>query len=549
MTTRNNARRGVVPVVAQAGTALAPLIAVGVTNTIGLLLKPRELIRVLKAKPWILLILAAIAGGAWGLYTWITAPAESRRGGTTVAVTGAATGTDWSKVALEIIRQRAMAPIPSAPASQAAADPLAADATQTAIPFRGNNGRSGHMGGPAPRGLQTTWAYYPYDDRFNMILSSPLVAGGMVYGASCQLDPEGGSFGAVFCLDATTGVEQWLCEVAAPGTERYFTGFYSSPALSADGQSLIIGQGLHTDFDAELLCLDAATGAVRWTVATPLHLESSPAIEGDLVVIGAGAVENADSGKPEGDPDGRGNPGFVLGVRISTGEVVFRAPVADPESAPILHQGICYIGSGLNGSRVVALRTESDAELAAAGLKRVLWDVPSPFPATGPITLIDDTVLVGCGKGDIVHTVKDPEGRVLALDAATGATKWTVDMPDAVLGPIAVDGHFAAVPCRNGELVAIDIAAEGSVLWRSRIKDDQPILAGAAIAGESVYALTNTGFLAIFERSDGTQVERHFINDRAGEMKLTTSAPIIAEGSVFVGSETGGLRRMVGAAP
>ena len=93
----NDAQLSVVPVVAQAGTALAPLIAVGVTNTIGLLLKPRELIRVLRAKPWILLVLVLIGAAGWGLWSWWTAPpATAARG--TAAPTGAvsASTTDWS---------------------------------------------------------------------------------------------------------------------------------------------------------------------------------------------------------------------------------------------------------------------------------------------------------------------------------------------------------------------------------------------------------------------------------------------------------------------
>ncbi len=554
LTSLDDAQRTVVPVVAQAGTALAPLIAVGVTNTIGLLMKPKELLRVLRAKPWILLILLVIGLAGWGLWSWLMAPpaavATTRGGNGTPAAAG---GTDWSKVALEIIRQRNSGPAPAAvPAIEApkATAGAAPNATASAFYFRGGPGRSGHLGGAPPSGLKAAWNYYPQDDRLAMTLSSPAAQGGRIFGASCLLDPPG-SYGTVFCLDAATGAEQWLSTVLDPAKKLDFVGFFSSPALTADGKSLIVGQGLHTDYDARLVCLDAATGALRWTVPTALHLESSPAIDGDIVVIGAGAVEQGEDHKPVGDPNGRGSIGFVLGVRISTGEVLFREPVIDPESSPVLKDGICYIGSGMNGSRVVALRADlSDAELVAKKLSRKLWDVATPYPATGAVTMSGDLVLIGCGKGDFVFAAPDPEGRVIALDAATGATRWSAQLPDAVLGAIATDGTFAAVPCRNGEVIAIDLAAQGKVLWRARVNKQAPILAAPAIAADLVYAVSNDGWMGVFSRSDGKQLERHYINspERPGEMNLSTSSPLIVDGRLYVGSETGGLRCFSGSA-
>ncbi|NQU20894.1 MAG: hypothetical protein HQ567_06390, partial [Candidatus Nealsonbacteria bacterium] len=42
------------------------------------------------------------------------------------------------------------------------------------------------------------------------------------------------------------------------------------------GKSLVIGQGLHPDYDSELVCIDTATGTVKWLIDCPLHIESSP---------------------------------------------------------------------------------------------------------------------------------------------------------------------------------------------------------------------------------------------------------------------------------
>jgi outer membrane protein assembly factor BamB len=166
-----------------------------------------------------------------------------------------------------------------------------------------------------------------------MFLSTPLVRGGRVYGACCILDLVG-NFGAVVCLDAATGQRIWRAELKDASHD--FKGFFSSPAMSADGKSLVIGQGLHPDYDSDLVCLDAETGKVKWLIDCPLHIESSPAIEGDMVVAGAGAVEDPATHLParHGDPAKDKNPGYVFAARISTGKVIWKHVLNDPESSP-----------------------------------------------------------------------------------------------------------------------------------------------------------------------------------------------------------------------
>lgn len=559
----------VVPVVAQAGTALAPLIALAASSTIGLLMRPRDLLNLLKAKPWILGAVAAVAGVMWWLTSWLLAPPEIASGPATRPTSASYTsttaayvcGTDWAQVALAIIRQReasASLAAPTIPATRTAPPPPAGEpapvtpaAAARPLFFRCDARRSGHLGGTAPTGLKPAWSYFAQDERNAMVLSSPIVRDGLVYSASCLLYPPK-SFGTVSCVDLATGKERWCTTLKQLNPKQDFIGFFSSPAITADGSRLLIGQGLHLDYDSDLVCLDARTGEVMWTVATPLHIECSPCIEGDLVVVGAGSVEVGDEHKLVGDPQGRGNPGFVLGVRISTGEVLFRHPVNDPEGSPILENGICYIGSGVNGNRVVAFKADgSDADLLAAGQARRIWSVETPYPAAGAITLDGDTVLIGCGKGDFVFAAKDPEGIVMALDKRTGALRWKTTVPDAVLGPIAVVGTTAVVPCRNGEVLALDLAAQGALRWRTRINKQSPVLAGPAVTSTHVYAVSNDGYLVVLNAVDGKQIERVYLNakGRPGELRLNTSSPLIIDGRVLVGSETGGLRCFVGQTP
>jgi hypothetical protein len=66
------------------------------------------------------------------------------------------------------------------------------------------------------------------------------------------LDPIS-NFGSVFCLDAASGKKQWAVDCYKDpdsGQEEIFKGFFSSPALTAGGKYLVIGQrpGRTTDF-------------------------------------------------------------------------------------------------------------------------------------------------------------------------------------------------------------------------------------------------------------------------------------------------------------
>lgn len=531
----------VVPIFVNAGAALLPALLAGMVSVGAILLKPGDWLRICRSRPAVPLGLLAAGLLLWLTVGWFTpAPATSSRNGN-----AASTGeTDWVKFALALQKAEARATLQPV----AALSDTKTAASSLPCYFRAGPARTGHQDGPSPVGLQALWEY-PGEDNA-MMLSSPIVHGNAVYGASTVLDPPG-SYGAVFRLNAATGEAVWCTTLKDPLTKKDFKGFFSSPALSADGKSLVIGQGLHLDFESELVCLDTETGAVRWMIPTPLHIEGSPAIEGDIVVAGAGAVEMEPDHKPKGDPAQKGNPGYVLGARISDGKLLWKFPVIDPESSPAIIDGVAYIGSGVNGNAVCALRIAPEEELTAKGLKRLVWQTTTPYPATGAVSIAGDLVIIGCGKGDFVFAAPDPAGLVLALDRATGAIRWKTAIPDAVLGAIAVRDGKAIVPVRNGEVIALDLTRNGSILWRAPLGDGAAVLAGPAFTGSQVYAVNQRGYLFVLDAATGKVIERHYLNSptKPGEQGLGLSAPFVTGGTLYVGSETGGLRAFTGKAP
>ncbi|HEV7403844.1 MAG TPA: PQQ-binding-like beta-propeller repeat protein [Chthoniobacteraceae bacterium] len=379
----------------------------------------------------------------------------------------------------------------------------------------------------APRNLQVAWKFKRFGASF---LSSPAWKAGRLYAASCETGA-GGTSGSIFCLDGATGKLIWE---AGKLEGRPLKGFFSSPALTPDGRSLLIGEGLHLDAGSHLICLEALTGQLRWQIAAPKnHFESSPAIAGDSVVIGAGAIERADQRPAE-------DPGSVLWVRISDGRLLWQRAVIDPESSPALRADgkAAFFGSGVGGNAVVAFD-------AAGGL---LWRTPTRYPATGDISLHGNLAILGCGRGDFTNASPRPAGAVQALEQSSGRLRWKNELGDAVLGHLAIRDDTVFCPVRDGTVAALD-AGTGATLWRRRLTK-APVLAGTACRGGLLYAVSSDGLLAILDAKSGEVLEKHALNDDLAPFRqnLCISTPLVAGGRVFVGSESGGLRCYVGGA-
>ncbi|MEM1221517.1 MAG: PQQ-binding-like beta-propeller repeat protein [Verrucomicrobiota bacterium] len=532
---------GVVPIVVNAGAALFSAFLAGAASFVALLFKPRELLRMCAKYPGRLLAVGSSIVLLTALIWLWPAPSAGGSGKRSINAQNSAQGNasvaitvDWTQVALARIAAEQMG-------GMQAPEPEIPVATQSEpFVFRGGAQRLGSLGGEIEGPLQLAWSYYPRwnnegveeEDRDAMILSSPAVWGDRVFAASCTLDPPE-SFGAVFALDAKTGQQIWTIDQA---DGEFFKGFFSSPAISGDGKYLLIGQGLHPDTNCRLICLEADTGRVHWTLRVPLHIESSPYIVGDTVYVGAGAIEDPVTRKPIS------HPGFVLAVRISDGKELWRMDVNDPESSPIVEDKRLYIGSGFNGNAVVSL----DLPSVTDEVPTLAWRAESAYPITGAVTKDGEVIYVGGGNGDFVYRDPNPAGLVKALNASDGLELWTTNMADAVLGAVAAS-EYLICPVASGEVIALN-RATGEPVWQSRISDSAPVLAAAAVTDREVFAVSQNGYLGRFNLQDGTLIERIYINaeERPGEQGLCISSPLVVGGRLFVGTETGGFRCYVG---
>ena len=248
-------------------------------------------------------------------------------------------------------------------------------------------------------------------------------------------------------------------------------------------------------------------------------------------------------------------------------------PMVDPESSPAFGpDGTLYIASGLplehrpgTGAAVYALRSETDDDLTAKGLDRVIWKTPMPHGMVSPITLADDLVIAGGGRTYWGFSVLDGqygralEGAVVALDRKTGKLRWTVKTQDSVWAPIAVNGgkaicsaggqqEYSIAEPPKGELLAMDLGS-GRVLWRQRIGEGTPVLGGPVVTTERVYVLAADETLAVLDADSGRIIEHHRLNRPEGPEPehMCVSGPLLAQGFLYAATQTGGLRCFTGA--
>jgi outer membrane protein assembly factor BamB len=121
-------------------------------------------------------------------------------------------------------------------------------------------------------------------------------------------------------------------------------------------------------------------------------------------------------------------------------------------------------------------------------------------------------------------------GRVRAIDAATGRTRWQTDTKlDLSAGPGAGAG-LVVVGTNGGQLVALD-AASGQTRWTAQMSGE--VLAPPLVSGDRVIVRTVDGRLRALAVSDGKEVWT--VEDQVPRLSLRGTAPPVLAGDAVVG--------------
>ncbi len=339
------------------------------------------------------------------------------------------------------------------------------------VTYRGDDARTGAMPGPAPVGKPAvSWSFEAHAP----IASSPAVVGRTVYLV--------GNDGTVHALSLDQGIERWQTKLGATA---------SASPLVADGL-LIVGDSTGT-----VHALDTDDGSARWTQATDGPISGAAARIGDVAIVGT-------------------TSGTGYAIDLSTGSIRWSTPLGGSISTSVaVADGTAYVGAGRNLSAVAV----SDG--------RIRWqEAVSASGRIGTPTAAGGLVFAATGLD-----ADDPSVHgIVALDVSNGAARWRFESPTraVVYTPAVVDGR-AYIVGEDGRVVALD-AASGALQWVAAT--DQVDEAVPAVANGQVFVAGNGGAMNALDASTGAL--RWTVPYRG-----VPYGPTVVDGYVLVGTNLG----------
>ena len=268
------------------------------------------------------------------------------------------------------------------------------------------------------------------------VTASPLYADGLVVAGSQE--------GTIVALDAATGAERW----------RFDAGSRAGASLAAADGVLFAG----TD-DGILFGLDIATGARLWQVTAAGPLTRGPAFADGTLYLGVAG-------------------GRFSAIDLATLDVLWAVELGSGELAtPAVSSQTVYTATGL---ATPGVPHELVAMNIADGSRRWSFAAPSNEPLF--VSAVDNR-MVYAGSEDF---------NLYALDATTGAVRWTFETGGIVGSLASLVDDVLYVPSADRFVYALD-AATGVEIWRVAI-DGEPtipvVISGRVIVGTSLGMVT-----------------------------------------------------------
>lgn len=269
--------------------------------------------------------------------------------------------------------------------------------------------------------------------------------------------------------------------------------------------AVVDGRVYAASAEGDVHCVDAVNGKFIWSVKAGTELTAGVGTDGKTVVV-AGA------------------DGAILAFDAATGKALWKAQAStEVLSPPALGSGVVVIRSMDN--RIAAFDLES-------GTRR--WFVQRTAPAlalrAAPGILISDEIAY----------IALPAGRLLALQAQTGAPRWDAPIAEPrgatelervadVSGMPVKLGREICAAAYQGRLACVD-AGNGSVRWARELSAD----VGPGMDQRFVFAADERGNLQAFARDSGSSLWRNTSLSWRG-----LSAPVSFGRAVVVGDREG----------
>ena len=257
--------------------------------------------------------------------------------------------------------------------------------------------------------------------------------------------------------------------------------------------------------------------SVKWRFRTKAKIFSSPAVLDGIVYVGSGDFN-------------------VYAVRAADGALVWKFATKGPvNSSPAIWHGLVFIASldgnvyGLDaasGTEKWRFKTGGERRFTAPGIHGIMPQnerMPDPFD----VFLSSPAV-----AGGVVY-VGSGDHNVYALDAETGARRWTFPTGDVVHASPAVSNGVVYVGSWDRNMYAIEVAS-GRELWRFQTGNDTTtynqigIASSAAVAGGTVFFGCRDGHFYAVDAATGRLRWSH--DNRMG---WVIASPAVKDGIVY----------------
>jgi len=190
-------------------------------------------------------------------------------------------------------------------------------------------------------------------------------------------------------------------------------------------------------------------------------------------------------------------------------------------TAALLGGCASWFGGDSDGPKPAPLTPISNARQV-----RVLWS--ASVPSAGHFFF--SPVLAGDG---VYAAGRD--GTVERLDAATGRSRWRVDLATRLSAGVGRDGRLVAVATDEGEVLALD-AKDGKVKWRARVSSE--VLAAPAIGDGLVLVRSADSRVFAFGADDGKR--RWVYQHAAASLVVRAPAGLSIQGDTAYAGFPGG---------
>lgn len=326
-------------------------------------------------------------------------------------------------------------------------------------------------------GLSSDWSTKPPRTLWSIEVgegyAGPAVAEGCVYLMDYDREAQRD---VLRCLSLEDGREIW--NFSYPVRIKRNHGMTRTVPSVQSGAVVAIGPKCH------VLCCDARTGTLRWTVdltqefgtAVPeWYTGQCPLIDGDRVILAPGGPE-----------------ALLVALRLSDGELIWKTP--NPDAWRMTHSSIMPMNSGAHrqfvycaNKGVVGVSAEDGSLLwKTSEWKISIATVPSPCVLDNNRLFFSGGYNAGSLMLHLAHTNDTYAASTLfRLDAETfGATQHS---------PVFFSNHLYGVRA-DGRLVCLD--ANGNLTWESDPADTYG-LGPFLLAGDLIYAMDDDGLLRL----------------------------------------------------